>query len=1836
MSSSSSSSDSEASTLLSKCLQSIVSYDTDYALCLMNSGMFKLDASASDASSSTAIAALVKQLMGSSKITSTSDVGTCQLMCSEPTMTASSSCCDASATVLACKTNVTTLAYCEEVIDATFAFKNQCGLSSENIGLITVCAIIVCIFGTFMVLSRVYAKRQPAVTSGALESRFAVATLSRWKAALAAWHQITNLVWKNLIIRRRRPISLIIEQFLPVMLVTGLVFIANLDTIFGNGSSSSSSDSSNELSNTEAANRSTTILCTGLDSIDESDIGSPSDTMTTFYTTGQTVIGMFLLISYIKFVSTTTTTMVIEKETRVREVMKIMGLSDFTLLFSWIVTNSLLSTPLAFAIAAELKYGKIFPGAEYATLVFLFWSLSVAIVSFSYFITPFFNKSRTASIASVLVWLILFFPFFQVQPKSNSQKYWAALSPPTAFALGVDDLLRRAQLGTGFAYSIGILEKPITVPSAFKMSWFLILDSFILFALGWYLEQVLPQQYGVRKPWNFLFKREYWTNQPREKEDGSFVVTSPRDDTSSPQTRSPYSSEPNMMLQHQFSSDGSIILMKQDSNLSKSVEPVNKALAVQEQNGTCLQIRGLRKVFPGDDGDEKVAVNQLDLTMYSGHITALLGHNGAGKTTTISMLTGLITPTSGDATLYGRSLQHDFNELRQIMGICPQHDVLLNELTVEEHLSLFGTMKHVPPHKLNEEVQKMIQEVGLTEKRKTRAKDLSGGQKRKLSVAIAFIGDSKLVFLDEPTSGMDPYSRRFTWNLLQRNRDDRVIVLTTHFMDEADILGDRIAIMADGDLCCAGSSLFLKNRYGAGYNLTMIKAPHCDVEALSAYLRQFVPDSKCLSNFGSEAVFQLPSASSAIFPTMLQSLDANLAQLRVVQYGISVTTLEEVFLQISRDREEGNVAEVDCVGDQMRKTSATSAYSRPAAHSITSTTTNQPGFWMQYSALVMKRLRITKRDRKSLTNAIIIPLLFLIILILLPEIQVAGFLPDDYASGTASEALQANCTATNFTKVTFDQQTCESDNFDYCELGIIDCDVTACCNKYNAVSPYYACNLCDRSISQPNTPKTPCYNSKCLQRDGAKLQVTLNGFLIAVVVMLAFAFIPAAVVAFIVREKNPIQDAKSLQLICGADISAYWLSNWTHDIILIAVSVVAAIIMVPFSNRAVSHSSEILGVAALVGSHALAVIPLAYLFSFRFEKHAVAQTSLLVFALGTGGLLSIFSFLCRIINFKLTPSVHNSITLSELDRNYLRWIFMLFPGYSLNNGIYEIASRKLSRDSLYGIASIPKPSSFFGLFEGLGKDPNCVSCWTRNVSGCCDRDVFDIDVAGAPVFYCLLEAIIFTTLVFVIENRSVRWNMEQKRRAQAAYEDDDVARERRKIETSYPSANDSIFIRNLRQQYGHGGKVALNDLCLAIPKGECFGYLGINGAGKSTTMKVLTGQIAPTNGFVSLGGYDLSQNRDKARTVIGYCPQFDSLHDFLTVKEQLELYARLKGIPDNLVEFAVNEKINEVGLIEYQDKLTRGLSGGNKRKVSTAIALIGAPRIIFLDEPSTGVDPSSRRKMWDVIAAVCAQKESSVVLTTHSMEECEALCTRVGILVSGKLTCLGSVEHLKQKFGRGYTVEVTIREPEQEAVAKLCDDVEQFLSGSGSNSNISHDSVMNVCSMLGMAKRGQAILTGEGNGWVLESYLESTGFIPVDIFCSWWLSENLSDTLQVFFQTQFRGSELIEHQGDHFRFQVPKHGLRPHMIFGLLEGNKTHLHVNEYGVSETSLEHIFNNMAAQQDEERLVANGMYDNARRYDPNGDAPGSSHQLRPSSTQSLRSYHRTNSQREASFTS
>ncbi|CEG37378.1 atp-binding cassette superfamily [Plasmopara halstedii] len=1728
-------------TALSDCVPTILANDLAYGLCITNSGLFDLIPSNFTTN--------YRNALSTSRTFNTD--GNCRIMCTKPTSAASASCCAATIALQACTTSSSYVKVCKDLIDDVFTYQSECksGLSSATITLITITTIVIIVLLAMIGFSR---------------SR--IQNTKTFVNVTSTWTQVTNLIWKNLVLRRRRPVSFFFELFLPVFLSTALLLLANLDSFTDSWRSTwLTSEAANFSSNS-------TLVCSRLTIWGLEAIGGPSSSMLSFYSGGQSVLGLFFLISYIKFVSTTTTTMVVEKETRMRQMMKIMGLSDTTLLISWILTTAMFATPLSFAIAAVLKYGNVFSRTEYATLVFLFWALSIAITAFGYCIAPFFHKSRSAAIASVLLWLILFFPFLSVQStNTNTFRYVAALSPPTAFALAVDEMLRRAQLGSNFAYSVGLIENPITVPSAFHMTLFLLGDSLILITLGYYFEQVVPQEYGVSKPWQFLFSPSYWFRQKAVR------LTCDTSATLSPQTGCAYTEFTDVeMSDHQ-------------ENVRTHLESVHAGLTIQEQNGSCLELRNLRKVFQLDHQNERIAVANLNMKMYHGQITALLGHNGAGKTTILSMLTGLIEPTSGDAFLYGCSIKHEFEKLRRMIGICPQYDILYSDLTVEEHFQFFGRMKYLSFDKLQVCIDKMIQEIGLMDIRHVLIKTLSGGQKRKVSVGLAFLGENKLVFLDEPTSGMDPYSRRFTWKLLQQNREDRVIVLTTHFMDEADLLGDRIAILSHGHLRCMGSSLFLKTRFGAGYNLTLIKIldGSYNDKVMEGFLQKYIQDIKCLSHAGSEVVFQLPTISSKIFPFMLNHLDHQMQQLGIQQYGISVTTLEEVFLRIANESMDHTVQ---------------SLKSERTFTPINRFILNDISFWTHYRAQIIKRFLIAKRDLKTIFFAVGIPSIFLLLLASLPEIQVAHFIPN-YASNLPSTREQSQCNAsTNLTSLidpNFNVQTCTmSRGFAYCTLGVVQCDMRTCCDGTNFVSPWYPCNTCNTAM---------CFNTICMDKDDAKLQVILNGYLKALLVLLAFAFIPSAIVAYIVREKDPNQNAKSLQLISGANVSAYWVANWTHDFTLTIIPIVMAAIIVPFTitpngGENATHD-DILAICALLVTHIWVILPLAYLFARRYVNHAIAQTALLVFSLGTGALLSMFSFLCRIVDFRLS----NTFTISSLDRNYLRWIFMLFPGYTLNNGLFELATRKVSRKALFGAENSESSDfvSFFGLFSGLGNSP-CTECWDRIEPSCCVRKPFDLEIAGAPLLYKIIQAIVLSILVFVIETRSLKWKTQMNRLDHCSVtmesedeEDDDVQVERQRVECEDQTSNDLVFIRNLRHEYAGKpcSKIAIDNLSLSIRKRECFGYLGVNGAGKSTTLAILTGQLAPTNGFVTLDGLNLASKMKTIRQRIGFCPQFDALHDLLTVEEELEFYARLKGISEPFVKLVIDEKIQELELTIYRTTLTHKLSGGNKRKVSTAIALLGCPRIVFLDEPTTGVDPFSRRKMWNLITQLTSSERDEsacVVLTTHSMEECEALCSRVGILVTGRLKCLGSVEYLKQKFGYGYTVEVTLctLNSESEEVKKVYNDV-HLLVESERNQMVTIDSIRPLCTALGYSDRGVRILNQEGTGWILGNLLDTKGAISIQTFVLWWVLETCGEQLCAFFEHKFPGTILAEQQGKHFRFQVPKYQVdsnevvRPAAVFRALEQTRSSLYVDEYSVSETALEHIFNNMAAQQDKEEI-------------------------------------------------
>ncbi len=236
----------------------------------------------------------------------------------------------------------------------------------------------------------------------------------------------------------------------------------------------------------------------------------------------------------------------------------------------------------------------------------------------------------------------------------------------------------------------------------------------------------------------------------------------------------------------------------------------------------------------------------------------------------------------------------------------------------------------------------------------------------------------------------------------------------------------------------------------------------------------------------------------------------------------------------------------------------------------------------------------------------------------------------------------------------------------------------------------------------------------------------------------------------------------------------------------------------------------------------------------------------------------------------------------------------------------------------------------------------------------------------------------------------------------------------------------AIRTENLRKEYKD--KTAVKDLCLTVQEGELFSLLGVNGAGKTTTIRMLTCLSTPTGGKAEIFGHDVTKEADSVKQLVGISTQDTAVAEKLTVEENLRFMAEIYD-KDTA---AADEVIRTFGLEEVRRKKAKTLSGGWKRRLSIAMAVIGKPRILFLDEPTLGLDVLARRELWKVIEQL--KKNTTIILTTHYMEEAEALSDRIGIMIEGEMVRLGTLEELEAETGKKGLEEVFISVAEKEGV----------------------------------------------------------------------------------------------------------------------------------------------------------------------------------------------------------
>ncbi|XP_038178851.1 phospholipid-transporting ATPase ABCA3-like [Arvicola amphibius] len=1343
-----------------------------------------------------------------------------------------------------------------------------------------------------------------------------------------------------------------------------------------------------------------------------------------FHTFANIFIPLILACTFFMNYLTLVRSIVWEKENQLKEYQLMIGLGNWMLWVAYFFTFFCLYVInivfICVVLFVKTEPAPIFQYNDPILVLVFLSSYAISSIFFSFMISTLFNRVNFAVTLGSCLFFLTYFPcitmYSNYEHMTFKQKLIWCFNFNAGMMFGLKFLIDSERRKTGMKWS-NIFSPADTDSFLFAyVLGMLLIDAFLYGLVAWYTEAVFPGEYGVPKPWNFFMTRSYWFGE-------------------TPQMK-PEITQFHETIQSKYFEE----------------EPVDLMAGVQ--------IKHLHKVFQ-EGNTTKIAIEDLTLNLYEGQITVLLGHNGAGKSTTLSILSGLYPPTSGEAYIHGYDISQHMAQIRTSLGLCPQQNLLFDHLTVSEHLYFYCGVKGVPQKMCLEETSNMLSVFNLLEKRDTFSKSLSGGMKRKLAIIIALMGGSKVVILDEPTSGMDPASRRTTWDLLQAYKQDRTILLTTHYMDEADVLGDRIAIMVQGTLQCCGSSVFLKRLYGVGYHIVMVKEPHCDIDEISELIHYYASAATLETNVGNELSFILPQEYTHRFEALFTALEENQENLGISSFGISITTMEEVFLRVSHMEESKpniQATQSPSLGSKESKnkdvpSSIRGGFPTQSEDATFVFNTGCPLYCQQFHAMFIKRLLHSWRNWRVLlvqTLGFVISTLFLLKSgdLRYEDEKIRQMNLDEYGQTIVPFSIsgKSNLTTSLLTHLenmlkpgNHKIKEVQGDLLKYLEgneecvhLCIVALSIKVVANRTELTVLFN-----NEAYHSPSLSLAVVDNILFMSLSGADASITVSnkpqphpqakeslgsaeGKVVALKIQLGMALLVSGFCFLMVTERTT--KAKHMQFLSGVSVLVYWISALVFDFIVFFVS--CCLLLVVFKYCKVDiyvtdyHILETMLILTLFGWSA---IPLTYLMSFLFSKSTSAYIKLIMFNY-VSGILSIL--IDTVIEAKIP------LTLSNTTKTILLSSLLLFPTYNLGKCIGDytvIYQRKIQCTQRQSV-------------------PKYQNCSKENT----EKNIYSLKehMIGKYLIAMTVAGLVFLLFIFFWEN--IFWKLRTFIHQQIYFgvfkkyktdriskelsgesEDKDVENERRKILYQPEKLQNSpVLIKELTKIYFKCPlTLAVKNISLAVQERECFGLLGFNGAGKTTTFQILTGERTPTTGDVFVDGISITKNILKVRSKIGYCPQFDALLEFMTGWEIMVMYARIWGVPEHQIQSYVGKHLNSLDLEPHANYLISTYSGGNKRRLSTAIATMGKPSVILLDEPSTGMDPKARRRLWDTVIKI-RESGKAVIITSHSMEECEALCTRLSMMVKGKLTCLGNPQYLKNKFGNIYILKAKVKSEE--------------------------------------------------------------------------------------------------------------------------------------------------------------------------------------------------------------
>ncbi|EDW77243.2 uncharacterized protein Dwil_GK18193 [Drosophila willistoni] len=1034
---------------------------------------------------------------------------------------------------------------------------------------------------------------------------------------------------------------------------------------------------------------------------------------------------------------------------------------------------------------------------------------------------------------------------------------------------------------------------------------------------------------------------------------------------------------------------------------------------------------------------ETIISDNLNMTINNKEITVLLGHNGAGKTTMMNMIMGLVPKDSGKIVVCS---ERDVSSYRHLIGFCPQHSVFMSYMTCRQHLKFFAELRGATNAEAHSWADTTLKKLNLYDKADVYGKNLSGGMKRRLSLGIAIAGNTKIVILDEPSSGLDIESRRELWDILLNLRKEKAILVTTHYMEEAEVLGDTICILANGQLQRSGSPLELKRKSDRGYRLKLeITDFNFRRDEIMELINKHIPSAMFISMVKPTVYICLPYKYKKNFHDMLKELEEKAKQLDIETISITDTSLEDVFLSCAGEADQVDTPD----GSRNDAPLLTAPYKRLNNHH------HNPPWWQLWLAVFYKKWTFLQNEMvyggimhlipvisvvgaicimhamSVVTNEVALPLR----LSGMKEGVVYIYNPTGHHAQIEKQlrqqielsGLQAKTLNLRGSDVKEEILRLQEDNLaDFLQdvVGLIDMHVdgqgtgtTPILNIYYATNRYHSSvaliNLIDISMLKLNDQAADIDTIYMpIRRFVSDISPTRLEYY-AVMVSVGMFFYMFYFISLPFREH-----ANGFRELQAISRYTYWMATFVFDVILLIFNgLILYVIQAAIMPAELYGGDELRFIVMSIIFYGCSYLPILYSLANNFKSISTISTYLL--------LMLIVSAIAPLI----TSSNLQAMKLHETKITFLCFL----PDFNLNHQLRIINENLIARRRPGKTFEFISPHQFF---------------------------VY-------AIFVCCFTMIFFTVILenkyhrqFLMNILRFRWSNENKTAKDNGDSSiDDCKKEEERVKDLMSNGNGSdqypLIVSNLVKSYNKNR--AVDKISFAAPRGECFGLLGVNGAGKTSTFQMIAANLTLDKGNIHIDGIDIRQDEVAYRHRFGYCPQYDALNRFMTAEQCLRYMAMLRGLRvgkegADSVEANVEYWLDKIHLTKYRQIQVCHYSGGTKRKLLAAMAMIGAPSLVLLDEPTTGVDPISRRFLWQCIKDF-QNLDRTVVLTSHSMDECEELCNRLAIMAKGKFKCLNNICALKRFSGFTIKIKMKLDTETEENVSKITNTLKSYFQG---------------------------------------------------------------------------------------------------------------------------------------------------------------------------------------------